>query len=306
MKEIKNFTKKLFIIIIILIILDFTIGSVLQVFYFSKRSLSTEENKLYYSLNKTNEDILIFGSSTAYHGYIPEIFQDSLEKSCYNVGQNLMNIYFHYALLKSTLHRYVPKVIILDLTAWDFVKSKDDFEILSELYPFYFSNGDVKEIVDVSGKTIKIKMLSKLYRYNSKLLFILKHNINISNRKQMGFIPLFGIWNNDIVRDTSNGYLNDQFKFSFLDHFISNATEMGSKVIVVASPSFEIFTKNQFEELERYLRKKKIDFWNFRNDTSFINHREYFYNVTHLNNTGAEKFTKKIVERLKSEQFAKN
>lgn len=299
MKGIKFFYKKLFGFLILLIFLDFIAGSILEVFYFSDRSLSNEYNKLNYSLNQTNEDILIFGSSTAYHGYIPQIFEDSLKISCFNVGQNLMNIYFHCALLNSILQRYTPRVILLDLTSWDFIKFGDEFEILSDLYPFYFSSNSVKEVIDLSGKYEKLKMLSKTYRYNSKLLLILKYNIITSNDGEKGYIPLYGHWEGDIVTDTSNTPPYNALMFNYLDRFIRNAGEKQSKVIIIASPRYAKYTKNQYLELERYLNKKGVEFWNYRNDTTFINHKEYYYNITHLNKTGAEQFTKKIVVRLK-------
>ncbi|MEI6047762.1 MAG: hypothetical protein WCS03_02600 [Bacteroidota bacterium] len=301
MGSLKFLFLKLILFSVILIILDYAVGSTLESLYFSKRSLSNENNKLNYSLNQANEDLLIFGSSTAYHGYIPKIFEDSLKMSCYNVGQNLMDIYFHYALLNSILQRYTPRIIILDLTAWDFVKSNDDFEILSDLYPFYYSNVSVKEVVDLPGNCEKVKMLSKIYRYNSKMLFILKNNIIKSNEGEKGYIPLYARWTDKIAIDTSGVFLTDAFKFSYLDKFIDNACDKGSKLIIIASPSFCIFTKNQYLELEKYLDKKGVTFWNYRNDTTFINHQEYYYNVTHLNNSGAEKFTKIIASRLKSQ-----
>ena len=72
-KEIPIFLIKTFIFLTILIMLDFSIGSILQYFYFKQKS-----GLLYrttYSLDSTRADLLVLGSSTATHHYNSEIFE---------------------------------------------------------------------------------------------------------------------------------------------------------------------------------------------------------------------------------------
>ncbi len=295
----KLFIKKLFVFILLFIILDFAIGSILEHFYFSPRSKTSGDNKLYYSLNMTNEDILIFGASTAIHGYIPKIIEDSVGMSCYNTGWNGTNIFFSTTILCSVLQRYTPKVVIFDMTAWELVKADDDFDKLSELSPYYFSNKNVKEIIDFSGKFEKFKMLPKTYRYNSKLLYILTQNIHPHSTAEKGYEPLYGHWENNLVEDTLSVAPSDSVKFSSLDKFISQASEKGCKVVIVSPPVYRLYTKNQYSGIQEYFNKKNVEFWNFRNDTSFIDHREYFYDFVHLNNSGAKHFTIQIADSLK-------
>ncbi len=299
MGKTKIFIKKLFLFIFFSIILDFAIGTILEHFYFSQKSLVSGDNKLYYSLNMTNENILVFGASTAIHGYIPEIVEDSLGISCYNTGWNGTNIYFSNTILNSVLDRYIPKVIIFDMTAWELVKADDDFDKLSEMYPYYYSNKSVKEVIDFSGKYEKYKMLSKTFRYNSKLLYILTQNLRSQIIGDKGYEPLYGNWKKNIEKDTLDVAPYDSLKFSCLDKFVSHAFEKGCKVVIVSPPVFRQYAKNQYLAIEPYLKEKHVEFWNFRNDTTFNNHIEYFYDYVHLNHTGAELFTKQIVDRLK-------
>jgi hypothetical protein len=299
MGKAKIFIIKLFVFTLLFIILDFAIGSALEHFYFSRKSQSSGDNKLYYSLNMTAENILIFGASTAIHEYIPRIVEDSLGITCYNTGWNGTNIYFSYTILNSALKRYTPKVVIFDMTAWELVKFEDDFDKLSELYPYYYSNKSVKEIIDFSGKYEKYKMLSKTYRYNSKLLFILTQNISTQTVGDKGYEPIYGRWENNLVEDTLSVAPYDSIKFSYFDKFVTHAREKGSKVVIVSPPVFRLYTKDQFSVIMQYCQKRNVKFWNFRNDTVFINHRKYFYDYVHLNHTGAELFTKQIADSLK-------
>lgn len=299
MKKIDTFIKKLILFTLLFIILDFAIGSVLEHFYFSKKSLTGGDNKLYYSLNKTTADILIFGASTAIHEYIPQIIEDSLGVSCYNTGWNGTNVYFTYTILNSVLQRYAPKIVIFDMTAWDFIKADDDFDKIPELYPYYYTNKCVKDMVDFSGKYERFKMLSKTYRFNSKLLYILTQNLGNKNTGEKGYEPIYGYWNYNLVIDTLSVEPYDSTKFSYFDKFVSHASEKGCRVIVVSPPVYRKYLKDQYSKVESYLKSKNVEFWNFRNDTAYFNHREYFYDYVHLNNAGAVYFTSQIASHLK-------
>ena len=111
----------------------------LNIFIFQEEYIGGD-NKLYYSLKKTKAEILIFGASTAIHGYIPQIIEDSLGfPAIIQVG--MVQVYIFQTLyLNSVLQRYLPKVVIFDMTAWEFIKEDDDFDKLSELYPYYYTN----------------------------------------------------------------------------------------------------------------------------------------------------------------------
>ena len=116
--------------------LDRGLGWLYETAYFSETS--RKNDRLIHSVLGTNEDILIFGSSRALHHYNPEIIEDSLGMTCYNVGSGGQNIYFHLALLESTLERYTPEIVILELMYIDFEVTPQqwDTEKLGTLLPF--------------------------------------------------------------------------------------------------------------------------------------------------------------------------
>src|SRR5579885_1123861 len=74
------FLIRLFSFVVMLFLLDFVIGSALRYFYFKQDS-----GLLYrttYSMDSTRAEILIFGSSTANHHYVPGLFTNNLHLSC--------------------------------------------------------------------------------------------------------------------------------------------------------------------------------------------------------------------------------
>ncbi|MGH2649255.1 MAG: hypothetical protein ACRDE8_16865, partial [Ginsengibacter sp.] len=75
-KVYQKFIIKLFVLFITIIFLDFAIGSLLSSFYFKQKSGFLYRTT--YAIEKTNEDVIIFGSSTATHDYYPGVFKERL------------------------------------------------------------------------------------------------------------------------------------------------------------------------------------------------------------------------------------
>ena len=109
---IKKIILNIIIVIGALFILDFGIGRTLRYFYF--KETSGLHFRTTYAMEKTEADILIFGSSRANHHYVPEVFEDSLKMKFYNTGRDANGVFFQSAVLKSVLKRYKPKIIIYD------------------------------------------------------------------------------------------------------------------------------------------------------------------------------------------------
>src|SRR5882762_3088655 len=97
------FAVKLLLLLIIVFILDFSIGHVLR-YYFYKQECGRQYRAIY-AIDKTKADVLVFGSSTAYHHYVPPVIEKKLNETCYNVGSPGQGILFEYAVLKAVLKR---------------------------------------------------------------------------------------------------------------------------------------------------------------------------------------------------------
>ena len=109
-----RFLTGVFLVFIIVLALDFGIGSLLKAFYF--KQTSGLDYRTTYSIEKTRADILVFGSSRAVHHYYPAIFEDRMKLSFYNVGRDGQeSSLYHYGVLQGILKRYTPKIVILDI-----------------------------------------------------------------------------------------------------------------------------------------------------------------------------------------------
>ena len=113
MAQIK-FIRKIALFFLLLIVLDFSIGQAFN--YMSVHSKGGYVAHHNHIIDKTHEDILIFGSSRAIHHYNPEIISKDLNMTCYNAGQDGNGIILFYGWWKLISQRYHPKLIIYDIT----------------------------------------------------------------------------------------------------------------------------------------------------------------------------------------------
>ena len=123
---------------------DFIIGNLLRKLYFSQ--ISGLLHRTTYSIDKTEADILIFGSSRANHHYDSKLFEESTGQYTYNTGRDGNFIFYQTALLKSILKRYKPKQIILDFEG-TFAFNQNDYDRIAALLPYYKSHKEIRDIV---------------------------------------------------------------------------------------------------------------------------------------------------------------
>jgi hypothetical protein len=295
----------LFIGIGVVAILDVIIGKTLRHFYFS------EDSGIYYrttySMDKTEADLLIFGTSRAYHHYAAKTIEDSLKVSSYNTGRDGEYIFYQTAVLKSVLKRYTPKMIILDF-AGSFNYSQEDYDRLSVLLPYYKDHPEIRDIVELRSPFEKYKLISQIYPYNSSLLTIIAGNMEFnkkrsSNMDYHGYVPLHGL--NSKKLDsliTPAKYEVDDNKIKVFTDFLSLTQQHNIPLVVVNSPDYYLYESDYSIDLARKLCEQRgIPFKDFSKDPEFLAHGDYFEDETHLNELGAEFFTKKVLNSIKEE-----
>jgi hypothetical protein len=82
-------------------------------------------------------------------------------------------------------------------------------------------------------------------------------------------------------------------------NFIVAAKNSGAQIFVVRSPIFRKFSKSQGISIcNEVCLAEKIPFWDFSNDTSFLNNKYLFQDIVHLNNKGATAFSKLVVSKI--------
>ncbi|MEI6348822.1 MAG: hypothetical protein WCP69_12820 [Bacteroidota bacterium] len=298
------FFKKLVLFLLLLFALDFGIGHLLQFYYYKQKS-----GVLYrttYALDSTKAEVLVFGASTANHNYIPKILQDSLKMSCYNVAKDGEPIFYHFALLHSILNRYTPKIVILDVALSQFYldANNESYDKLSSLYPYVCNHPDLLNIISLKGEFEKYKLLSKIYPYNSLLLTIISGNwdSSLNNKKDFnGYVPLYNHWNQSLLVDSikeSNEV--DSLKLYYFENFIKECKNHKVDLYLVLSPVYKnfIYEQKSLTVVKKLSLKYGFKFCNFLNDSIYLQRPDLFSDKTHLNDKGAQFYTKKIASMI--------
>ncbi len=294
-----SFLFKIVIFLLILAIFDFGVGSLLKYFYFKQQSGFLARTN--YSINETTADVLIFGASTANHQYYPDVFEERLNLSYYNVGRDGTSILYHYALLNAILKRYTPKIIILDIRRELAIKP-DGYDRLSMLLPYYDKHPEMDEIIELRSPYENLKMISKVYPYNSLLFAIFAGNsehFKDRNKDIKGYLPLSRVWDEPIETITTP-ILNelDTIKIKKFESFIQTCIDAKIKLYIVISPNFfkmeyiDVADKKAIEIAQRY----KVKYIDYSQDSLFLANSKYFADIHHLNSNGAILFSNKIAD----------
>lgn len=299
---IKKIIINLVVVAVVVIGLDFAIGKALRHYYF--KETSGFHFRTTYAMETTEADVLVFGSSRASHNYVPEVFEDSLGMTFYNTGRDGNGIIFQTTVLKSVLKRYTPKLIILDYYG-DFKEEVNAYDRLSSLLPYYRTHEEVRKIVELRSRFEKIKLISEIYPFNSEILSIGIGNLEINKKRfpeNKGYIPLYKEWQTKIDSvSTYQMYSVDSAKYLALKEFINIVKNSATKIVVIYSPIFRKFVKNQEIEIcNDICIAEDVPFWDFSKDTLFLNNRHLFQDVQHLNQEGAIIFSDILVTRLKN------
>lgn len=297
----KKIISNIVIVILVVFVLDFAVGNTLNYLFFKESS--GLHFRTTYAMEKTKADILVFGSSRANHHYVPKVFEDSLKMSFYNTGRDGTGIFFQLAVLKSILKRYTPKIIILDYEG-GFKKGTHAYDRMSSLLPYYKTHREIRNIIELKSPYERIKLLSKIYPFNSDILTIMMGNLEINKKRwndNKGYLPLYKVWNAKIDSiKTFSTYEVDPNQIAAFNEFINMAKESGAKVFVVYSPIFLKGNRNQDINLcNEICSDENVHFWDYSKDTLFLNNNCFFQDVEHMNNNGALIFSESICYKLK-------
>lgn len=298
MKKVRTLIKNIALLFAIVFLLDRSIGGLLQ--YYFNREETGDNAKTRYALTEAKEDIIILGSSRAVHHYVPEELERATGLTCFNAGRDGMKMSYYKLLLDVMLTYHKPKIIILDLNYNDLVtEARKDDALISGLLP-YMDNKMVRKFVfekqPLEGWKARV---SKLYQFNSKPATILHHNLGLGEDDEDGYEPLEGskIDKRYKVHFNVSRYTEDPELVKKLDDFVKKVKENGIELYIIYSPSLMRIKYDYISTPKRISAKYNVPLLNY-SDFYTLKERHLFYDKTHMNSEGAERFTQEILSRL--------
>jgi hypothetical protein len=295
--------KYIILLVVFVIALDFGFGHIYEFLYLTEKS--QKQDRLIHSAIGTHEEVLVFGSSRACHHYNPEIIEEKLNLTCFNVGYGGQNIYYHLALLKEAIKRKKPQIAILDLIKIDFEDTGKihDKEKLSVLLPFVNKSNIYRETVLLRGKNEKIKLFSSIYPFNSKLLHILRNNLTSQRSDTKGFFGLSRVWGKPIETKMNKNFTPSNDKLEALGEFITLCQTNEIMIKIFISPHYAKFSsKNGYDYIAEYIQKNHgLEINNLSASKKYLNAPHLFSDPYHLNKQGADMYSKEISEIIKKQ-----
>ena len=299
MKKFLLFLLKVGLFFLVLIIIDRALGKAFA--YMGEHAKGGYVGHHVYVTDKTNEDILIFGSSRAIHHYNPQIITDSLGISCYNCGQDGNGIVLFYGMWQMIKERYQPKMIHYDVnTVFDLYEGEGNQKYLGWLRMDYDRPG-VKQIFTIIDPTENYKMMSMLYRYNSKFMQNITDYVHpIFGINGNGYLPLNGELDKMKLRNKKSPSASmtsvDRMKINFINKLI-NETK-GVELVFVASPMWYEPNDTDYMPIRDICEQRGIRFIDFSADKKYVRQDEWFKDGSHLNAYGADEFTRDLISEL--------
>ncbi len=272
-------------------------------------------NDIYASNIKSNA--IILGSSRAWCQYSPKILDSIMGLDFYNLGIDGHTI--DYQLLRyNTYRRYCPKpkYIIHNVEFSTLSITNSGYE-REQFFPYVFDDSLINEVSKVKNITFIDKHIPLIRYFGYRSLFELgvksyfgkKHFFDGGLVK--GYRGNKYNWNgSELNKIKTIKFERDSIAIKLFDNYLEKTKSEGIKIILVFAPIYIEGAKKIVDYNGMYsLYKNLADKYNFllldyTND-SISYDKSNFYNATHMNQKGAEIFSKKLANDIKAMSYFK-
>lgn len=280
-------------------IMDRSVGVFLKFLY--RQSNSTDSYKISYSNETTCDSILFMGSSRCLHHFAPTIIEQEIGMPCYNTADwGIKNIYFHFGMLGNILERYTPKTIVFEIHPCDWLQTPfSGKERAGSLAPYVGMSQSCDEMLKLAGLYWPFR-LSVVYRYTGNMPDLLFGKWGTMDRSLKGWKPMDGLLDTTGVKAEEYPYPVDEERVVLLERFINICKQKNIQLILTVSPMYVCSENDPYKFPRDLAAKHHLSFLDNYSDSTFVGHADLFYDFGHLNRKGAELYSYKIGQELKT------
>ncbi len=291
----RRFLASILIFFLITAVVDIIFGVVCG--YLNTHSKGGDTADHFHITDTQEAPVLIMGSSRAVHHYNPDIISDSLGREVYNCGLDGNGILFQYVRLLMIMERYTPEVIIYDAFPMYDMEAGDNVKYLRWLKRWYGREALDSLISDIAPME-HLKLKSSLYRYNGDFIQMLGDYLKPEQVSIRGYKPMDGVINYTPPAFDRTPCEWDPIKLKYFKKFLDLCRERNIKLTVVYSPYFRAASSEAYSKLTQLCMDYDIPVIDMFADTAYSQNMAYFDDASHLNSTGAEKFSGEIGHRI--------
>lgn len=307
--------KRLLLLVILLIGLDQALGFLLNRLYLQTTSGQTGGN--INGILRQKADVLILGSSRARRHVVPAILEDSLSVSVFNAGLDGHDFLCAVMLFDLWTRAHpLPKVILLHVDPISLLNYQRELE-RTIIFSGYFRESDrVHSILLMRGKHEWLKYLSSSYRFNGKVLPIIKNLVIHPDTTSVGYVGIKGSLHSpeiqaanlqaaNLERIASGVYSNPfwDLKINYLAEIARYCKANGTRLMLFHSPypQEDLSTLTDWSrQLALRLSYEEVEFLDLsaRAHELFSGRPDLFYDKSHLNSRGAEIFSTLLADEV--------
>lgn len=273
--------------------------------YLRSHSKGGPTQKDYYVSETCDADILVLGSSRAEHHYVPEIL-DSIGGLAYNGGTDGMGIVLGLGRYLLCSERHVPKILIYEVTPeFDYLDNGEDgAKSLYYLRPYYERAG-IKPIFDkVSPRFEQLKMFSRMYRNSSKIVANITDFV-FAGADNRGYVPVYGSMDSLALAEKKRMFFGvDSVKLGLLEQLTEETSKKGTKLYFAISPRYfstpPKAMPTMYEPFAAMAQKYNVPLLDYEFVPGISDNPEMFVDKNHMNDEGARKYTRIIVEQVQA------
>lgn len=283
---------------------------------FCRKTLSgawnhTQKISGFYNEPKNEFDIIYFGSSNTYCSFNPLIMYEKTGIKSYVFATQQQPVWASYAYIKEALKTQTPKLLVMDVLM--FAKNEeyyDDGVNYSFMDNIPFSKNKI-ELARASAPTAEdqIRLLVNFIKYHPRWSELTEEDYTFKRENTKdnlkGYVLLDSTFTEAVPPDTSASDTSpvSEKELLYFEKIISLSKEHNIPILFVKTPSNATYDEqkifNAVKLKAEELNVKFIDY-NKQYDRIGLIMNEDFYDKSHLNYKGAEKFTKTFSEDIVS------
>lgn len=304
-------TKLIKIILVTLssiLFLDISIGFLLNKHF--KNSYVNYKN----IISKQDIELLVLGSSTIARALNPKILEENTGFKSYSLAKDGTGLFYSTSIIRNIPKNNNLKYVILGIDPIHFSSgyNSNSFKQIKRLAPFANEDKLLNDYLKILDKNFSFKNLFFTYKYKDFYKSKIKENLYFHKNSKYNFFPLMGskinyklqpqININDSILETAN-----EVKELLFDLSIS-LKKYNFKLILVTAPEYKTQQRtiqkrfvDIINEISNALKENNIcDLSKLNNFDirSIVDEPKLFYDFSHLNIDGANKFTNIIANKI--------
>jgi hypothetical protein len=293
--------------------LDQALGTALDGLY--RQTTSGELGGFINLALKQSPDILVLGSSRAAAHVSPSILRARLSASAFNAGAAGQD--FLYAIMLFDLwtrSHHPPAAIILNVDPRSLARSEEEIQRTGVFSAYFDKSETVQRILLMRSHYARLKYLSYSYRFNGKVLPIIKNLVERPDSAFDGYTPARGAL--DVSSDPrlavtgrETGEFPDwDLKLEYLKELTQYCRKNGTRLFLIAAPVFTAdpvrgaWSARMSRLATSYAGLEFLDLSERTHPELFSGKAHLYHDNMHLNARGAEIFStllaSEIAERM--------